>query len=589
MPPPLAGHFTWLDWLVLLGYFAATTVLGGWLAGRQSTVRDFFLGGRRLPWYAVAGSIVATEISAVTFVGAPGFIFSGGDFRYLLLGVFGTLIARGIVAFVLVPAYFQREIYSPYDYMGDRLGPGMRGMTTALFSVGGLMAQAARVYLTAAILQLVLSPQLAWLAGKTGIAGGAWAVILLGLIAVGWTLMGGIATVIWTDLLLFLVFLTGAGVALWAVAGDLPGGFHQLIEVGSAAGKFRFWDFSADPTKPFTFWTGAIAVTVFSTGLYGTDQLMAQRIFCCRDKNAAKLAVMASYIGLLVTAAMLLVGVGLFAFYKVHPPTGPAAAWIAAGPDTNVFPVFILTQLPAGVTGLLIAGIFAAAISSLDSILAALSQTTLSAVYLPLRRRLVWRGLQARSVGGGDLDSDPAEARHAVRASRALVVLWGILLCVAAGAVGRYKQVSGIDILQLALALATYTAGPLLAGFALAFLPLRINARGFLFAAPLAVFTVLATAWHTPWAGWACLVAGFILIGLWGLLCRDARAFGWKLVGLVAGIALMLAIWRWGYFVRGGKVTSVAWPWYSVVGALVAFGWGWGLADRRRFSRSTGF
>ncbi len=583
-PPPLAGHFTGLDWLVLLGYFALTTLLGGWLAGRPASVRDFFLGGRRLPWYAVAGSIVATEISAVTFVGVPGYVYAGGDFRYLLLGVFGALLARIAVAWVLVPAYYAREIYSPYDYMGDRLGRGMRGMTTALFSVGGLMAQAARVYLTAVILELVLSPQLAWLAGRTGIGAGAWAILLIGAVAVGWTLMGGIATVIWTDLLLFGVFAVGAGVALYVVAGDLPGGFHQLLEVGRAAKKFRFWDFSPDPTKAFTVWTAVVAATVFSTGLYGTDQLMAQRIFCCRGVAAARLAVMASYVGIAVAAAMLLVGVGLVAFYQVHPPTGAAAARIAAGPDANVFPVFILTQLPAGVKGLLIAGIFAAAVSSLDSILAALSQTTLSAVYLPLRRRFVWRGLQAAAYRGREFDAgaDPAEARHAVRASRVLVVIWGVLLCGVAGLVGRYKEASGVDVLNLALALATYTAGPLLAGFLLAFWPLRVNARGFLFAAPLAVFTVLATAWHTAWAGWACVGAGVVLLGLWGAGCRDARRFFWKWAGLLGGVCLMLAVWRWGYFVRDGGVKSVAWPWYAVVGALVAFAWGWGLADRTR-------
>ncbi len=167
----LSGHFTWIDWMVVFGYLAITTVIGGALAGKQATIRDFFLGGRKLPWYAVSGSIIATEISALTFIGVPFVVFKdGGNFTYLQLGVFGSFFARIIVGFVLVPAYYKREIYSPYDYMGNQLGGSVRSVTTALFALGGILSQSARVYLTAVVLNLILRQPLAQLADWTGIA-----------------------------------------------------------------------------------------------------------------------------------------------------------------------------------------------------------------------------------------------------------------------------------------------------------------------------------------------------------------------------------------------------------------------------------
>ena len=166
----MSGHFTWIDWGIVVAYFVATTLIGGVLAGKQATIRDFFLGGRKLPWYAVSGSIIATEISALTFVSVPFVVFSpGGNFTYLQLGVFGSFFARVIVGYVLVPAYYQREIYSPYDYMGHRLGPSVRSAATVLFMIGGMLAQAARVFLTAVVLRVILHNELGALAKATGI------------------------------------------------------------------------------------------------------------------------------------------------------------------------------------------------------------------------------------------------------------------------------------------------------------------------------------------------------------------------------------------------------------------------------------
>ncbi|HUU83231.1 MAG TPA: hypothetical protein VM243_06975, partial [Phycisphaerae bacterium] len=344
MDLPLAtigGGFGWIDWSVVAIYFAATTIIGGALAGRQATMRDFFLGGRKLPWYAVSGSIIATEISALTFISVPFVVFKpGGNFTYLQLGVFGSLFARIIVGYVLVPAYYRREVYSPYDYMGHRLGSGVRSAATALFMVGGMLAQSARVYLTAVVLRVVLHDQFGALAGATGIPELVWAVIAIGVVAIAWTLMGGITTVIWTDVVLFLVFLIGAGTALAVVASNLGGGLTEMLRVGAADGKFRFFDFSMQPWEQYTIWTAAIAATWGGLGAYGTDQLLAQRMFCCKDARQARWAIISSAAGQIVTVTVMLVGVGLYAYYQQNPLTGDAAALYQEKGD-SIFPIFI--------------------------------------------------------------------------------------------------------------------------------------------------------------------------------------------------------------------------------------------------------
>ncbi len=580
-----ASQFSSWDWAVVLAYFTFTTILGARLAGKAATIRDFFLGGRKLPWFAVSGSIIATEISAVTFVGVPSVVFrDGGDFTYLQIGLFGSLLARLIVGFVLVPAYYRHEIYSPYDYMGERLGPGVRGMTTALFSLSGILAQSARVYLTAVVLELILKDSVFGpLAAATGTSSLSWSIATIGLVAVAWTLLGGITTVIWTDLILFFVFVIGGATALVVIASELPGGFGQIIDVGREAGKFRFLDFDADPTKAYTVLAAAFAASWGMVGSYGTDQLIAQRMFCCKDARQARLAIVSSYAGMTITILVLLVGAGLFAYYQANPLSPQSLALYEEKKD-RIFPLFIIEVIPAGLTGLIIAGIFAAAISSLDSILAALSQTTMSALVIPWRQRR----LDAR----GTLVVDEREERRRVGIGRVVILAWGVVLSYAAMMAPHVEQ-QFASLLDLALAMAGYAGGGLLAGFLLAFLPLRVDGYGYLFAAPLSVFAVFALAWHDAWATWVCALGGAAVIVAW-LGCgarRRPRRFAAKTAALIAGVLLVIWIQRHGTFTRlhaggGAFEANVAWPWFAPVGCTFAFVLGWILANRRSDGRS---
>lgn len=620
----LSGQFTWIDWAVVVGYLVFTTLLGAKLAGRQATIRDFFLGGRKLPWYAVSGSIIATEISALTFVSLPSIVFKSnpeGNLTYLQLGLIGTFLARVIVGYVLVPAYYKREIYSPYDYMGNHLGGKVRAMTSVLFLLGGILGQSARVYLTGVVVEVVLHDQLSGLQSATGIPALAWAIIFIGVVSVVWTLIGGITTVIWTDVLLFLVFLLGALVALGTVAAYLPGGLGEIVRVGWNAkesgpwGKFTFFDFSLDPSRQYTIWTAAFLCTWGSLGAYGTDQLLAQRMFCCRNERDARVAMITSVASQIVTLTVMLVGIGLFAYYRQSPPAGVSPAdchpfytslcgeaytMYTATPD-RIFPIFILERISTGFRGLIIAAIFAAAISSVMGILTALSQVGMSAFYNPWRERQ----LRARGVTvalSADLEAATehagatAEDRRSVFVGRLMVLFWGLVLCLLAY-YATYVAQRYHSIFDLGLAMVGYTSGALLAGFALAFFPLGINGRGYMWSGPLSAFCVFAVVWHEPWAHGLCWGATAVFSLLWILrLIADADAPATtrpylysattRSLIMAAGLTLMMVLSYHGFWWKEGPdgaavKATVSWPFYAPIGSTIAFVWGYLLAGRK--------
>jgi Na+/proline symporter len=454
-----------------------------------------------------------------------------------------------------------------------------------LFSLGGVLGQAARVYMTAVVLEVLLADELAWVEARTGLAPLVTAVGAIGLVAVVWTWMGGIATVVWTDLILFLLFLVGIAVALVVAVGDVQGGAGAVLDTAREAHKLRLLDLSTDPTKAYTFWAALIASSWGMVGSYGTDQLMAQRLFCCASARDARKAIVGSYAAMVVTALVGVVGLALYAYYAQHPLEGAARELVAAKSD-RLFPVFVVQAVPTGLKGLVVAGAFAAAISSLDSILAALSQTTLSALYLPWRAR---RGV--------DLEA-PEEQRRTVRVSRALVIVAAVLLCTVAVGIEVVAR-DYASILNLALAMAGYTGGALIAGFFLALLPLGIDGSGFRWSAPLSVLTVFAVTSHQSWAQalrpeLLCAALALLGLALWlvrrvprDLAAGVTRARLARQTAIWAvGLAVPLAIARWGAFHRvapdGQEVEAVlAWPWYLPLGSLVAFVLGLALARPR--------
>ncbi len=532
----IARNFTAWDWAVIVVYLVFTTVLGGVLAGKQASMKDFFLGGRKLPWPAVCGSIIATELSAATFLIAPALVFSqGGDMTYIQLAL-GTIAARFVIGYLFIPIYYRREIYSPYEYMGDQLGPRVRQITTGLFMIGGILAQGARVYIAAKALQVITGTDT------------ATSIVIIGVVSIGWTIMGGITTVIWTDAIQCLLFTFGAIAALVFASSTIEGGLAAIVSEAHHAGKLRTIDLSFDPKRAYTLWCGFFGLGVLTLASHGTDQLMVQRMFTCRSAGDARKAVIWSGLSQLLTYLLLFVGAAVYVYYQ-HVPLSPAEQVVVADDSMKVFAVYIVGVMPPVLLGLLMAAIFAAAISTLDSLLAALSQSTIALLYKPYM-------------------NPTASDRQTVRASRVIVLIWGVLLT----AFAIYCDViarSYADLLQFALAMAAYTYGALLGVFLLAFLPIRRDDRGLMWGVPLSMLTVFALNWHQPIAQGIVVVASVILLVQ---AVRHLRSEPLKVVYVALAVALLLLI---GLVPVGRGLDgtplyfTLAWPWHFPFGTAI--------------------
>lgn len=548
LPGEAVQGFGWIDSAVIVGVLVGITIFGRLVAGRQETDQDFFAGGRRLPWYAIGASIVATELSAVTYVSLPSIVFRpGGDLRFLQIALFGYVLSRLLVARYFVPAYFRRDLLSPYDLITEKLGTSAGQTATGLFMFGGILAQASRVYLTAVVLQVLLGAQLAGVSAATGASTLVLSVALVGVVSILWTWIGGIAAVVWTDALLFVLLGVGAVVASWFALAQADLSVAGLISQAAAEGKLRFIDFDFAWTRPYTFWAAILGASWGGLCAFGADQLIAQRLFCARSERDARWAMLFSNFSVVITAGVMFMGLALWGFFQAQPPTGEAAAQIAAQPD-RVLPWFILESMPVGLRGLVIAGALAAAISSLDSILAALAQTTSS-----LR---------------------PGPPGREVARARWLVVGWGFVLCSVAVALQPVAQRYGA-LLDLALAMAGYTGGALLAGVLLALWTGRWRfGRGYVVAAPLSVLCVLGAVWHQTWAFWTLVGLCVALAAAVAATHPHRRAL--PLLVIALGSSLSLGLSRFAV-TDGGAFLS--WPWYIPLGCTVSLLGAWVLRD----------
>ena len=538
----MTGQFHWLDWVVLALYIAGTSWLAERLTDRGQTIRDFFLGGRKLPWWAVSGSIVASEVSGVTFVAIPAIAFArGGNYTYMMLAI-GSILARLLIAYSLIPAYYRNEIYSPYEFMGRRLGPGVVRGASVIFLIGVVLGQGARLFLAAIVLDAITN------------IGAVPAIVLLTVIGIGWTWIGGITSVVWTDVVQFVMIVLGAAASLAAVIVAVPGGMDTIIQAGRAAGKFQLWDFSLNPTTEFTFWCGLFGFTFLTLGSHGTDQTMAQRFFCCRDVHEARKAVIWSSVAMILPLIMLTVGVGLYAYFQQFPMNAAQLAKVRERSD-YIFPVFILQAMPVVVKGLLFASIFAAATQT--AAISAMAQTGLS-LYERVRRAV-------------------SEDRQRLRLSRGFVLLAGIIICLMAVVCSRIEQYK--DLLRLAMAMASYTYGAMLGILFLALLPVRRDGRGLIWGVPFTILLVFSLNWqHQAWARWLILVVvGAIVLTSLAVLRREWPKMSW----VVLGAAIVLAATFVRIDVNGvAQPIKLAFPWTFPLGAALTLGLGLALGRK---------
>lgn len=426
-----------LDLTILVVYMAATVALGLWLARGRQTATEYLLGGRSLPWWALLLSIVATETSTVTFLSVPGIAYGGGlpgttgDLRFLQLPI-GYLVGRAIAASVLLPLYFRGELFTAYDVLRSRSGPAVRTLASGLFLVTRTLADGLRLYLTAVVLQIMLGWSL------------PTAVVVLGVVTLLYTLFGGIRAVVWTDVIQFFVYMLGAGAALLVLHGDLDGGLGGMLERADADGHLRVFDWSlpGEPgfwASPYTFWAGLLGGAVLSIGSHGVDQLIVQRYLSAPSLRLAQRALLWSGPIVFVQFAVILVlGLGLAAFYTAHPPAEPFAK------SDRVFADFIVHHLPNGLVGVVLGAVFAAAMSTLSSSLSASASALVNDFLLP--------------ATGHRPDS-----AFALRAARAATAVFAALQ-IAVGISG----LGGGAVVNQVLGIATVTTGVILGLFLLA-------------------------------------------------------------------------------------------------------------------------
>jgi SSS family transporter len=414
-----------LDLVIVAAYILAMTVMGAWFTRKQKDLKAYFVGGRNVGWFMVLVSIVATETSAVTFLSVPGVGYAG-NLTFLQLS-FGYVVGRCLVAWLLLPLYMKGELFSAYQVLREKFGPAVQRVASGLFLVTRTIADGLRLYLTALVMQYVVGD----------IEG---SILLVGVVTIVYTFLGGMKAVLWTDLVQFVIKIAGAALAGVFVLDGLAGGWQQYVEIGSAADKFVWLDPVFDVTKAYSLWTGLLGGAVFSMASHGADQLMVQRYLCAKSLGQARLALVLSGVTVAVQFLLfLMVGVGLY----VAKQTGTFEVG-ASRPD-EVFGLFIVTKMPVGVVGILVAAILAAAMSTLSSSLNSSANAFVTDFYKPL--------VPNRS-----------EASY-VTLSRVMTVVWGVAQM--AVAVVAHRSGSERSVVDRVLAVAGLTTGLILGLFLL--------------------------------------------------------------------------------------------------------------------------
>jgi SSS family transporter len=464
-----------LDLIIIFGYLIGIVLFGTWFGRKQETTADYFLGDRSVPWWAVAFSIVATETSTITFISIPGIAFArGGNFAFLQL-VFGYLLGRIVISILFIPSYFRGELLTVYQLLDRRFGGKIKMVAASLFVVMRNIADGIRLLLTAIVLAAVYAAFQPAANAETIIIA---SIVLIGVAMIIFTYFGGMEAVIWVEVVQLGIYIAGAIAAAIVLIYSINGGLATANSLASQYGKYSLFDFSLDYTKTFTFWSGLIGGCFLTMSTHGTDQYLVQRYLCTDRPRRATVALLTS--GAIVLAqfiGFLFIGVLLFAFYHPFSDPGYATAANTAFPFTGgdrVFPDFITKYMPTGLSGLVVAAIFAAAMSSsLNSIAA----TAVNDLYKPFRPN--------------------RDDKHYLKVSHVLTLVWGVVQIAVAFAVRNQPG----SALSMALSIASLINGPILGVFLVGTFLRRVSQPPALIgmlvsiAAMLYVFFATSIAW----------------------------------------------------------------------------------------------
>jgi len=426
--------FNWLDGFVVVAYLAGITLFGSYFRKKQQSIHTYFLGGKTIPAWALTLSIVATETSTLTIIGTPGIAFAG-DLSFLQL-IVGYLVGRVFIALVLIPAYFKGEMYTAYELMQRRFGPRTKHATASMFLITRALAEGVRIFAVAIVVGMVLG------------SGDIWSILIISALTLIYTFEGGLTAVIWTDVVQTFIYLGCTLITFFVILGSIPNGWEGIV---SAAGsKFALWNFSMDFHLPYTFWGGILGGAFLNTASHGVDQLIVQRLLAAKSERDSKIALLSS--GVLIFfqfALFLIVGIMLYSFYSYHPEMTPPVD------NDEIFPAFIVSSyLPAGVRGIMVAAILAAAMSTLSSSLNAMASTTVVDFFRPFLKR-------------------DRTQRDQLRLSRRVTVFWGVVLTALA-----ILSRNVTSVLEAGLTIASITYGSMLGVFLLAVLTKRANEKG---------------------------------------------------------------------------------------------------------------
>lgn len=444
------AYFSAGDWAVIILYLGAVIGLGLWFGRDQHNTRDYFLGSRNIPWWGIGMSIVAAETSALTIIGVPAIAY-GGNLMFIQM-IVGYVIARIILAVVMVPHYLRGEIFSPYQLLEQRLGHGPRRVAGGLFLFLETLAAGVRVYVACIPIRLLLGETVCSFGGLVDPILGA-IVLFVGL-SLLYTYVGGVKAVIWTDAVQFGLFLAGGIFALCYIPTLVDGGWAGAMEVARAAGKLEWFNPAFTFGAPFNIWMGVIGGTVMVLSSHGAEQLIVQRVLACGSVAEGRKALALSAVMIFpLFLIFLLVGALLWVFYQTHPMQIPLPESRPGIKATDfVFPVFMLTEVPHVLKGFLIVAILAAAMSSISSAMTALASVSTMDFVRPLAPRLSEAALLAWS--------------------KRSTVLWAAALV---GVAWLTREVQ--FVLNAAFSLRGLTSGALLGGLILALFVHGIGAR----------------------------------------------------------------------------------------------------------------
>ncbi|MEO8659984.1 MAG: sodium:solute symporter [Bryobacteraceae bacterium] len=478
------------DLTVILFYLAGITWFGSRFRDSHKTLRDYFLGGRNTPWWAIAFSIVSAETSTLTVIGTPALAFNG-NFGFLQV-VFGYLLARLTISIVFLPHYFRGEMFTAYELMQVRFGPNIRKLTAGTFLLLRALAEGVRVFAISIVIAIIL--------GTGEIA----SILLIVALTLFYTFEGGMTAVIWTDVIQMFLYIGGALLSFFVILGQIPGGWDHVAAVAGAAHKWQIFDFRFALTseffsRPYSFWGGFIGGAFLTTASHGTEQLMVQRLLAARSERDSRLALFGSWLVVFFQFFLFLViGATLFVYYGDNNLVAPH-------PPDRIYPQFIWKFLPPGIAGLVIAAILAAAMSNLSAALNSLSSTSIMDFYKPMMQRA---------------GREKSEA-HYVALAKWITVVWGAILF-GVGLVARHWG----SVLEAGLSIASILYGGLLGIFLLGMLTKRVGERAAMVAMVAGLTVMLYVKFFTPIAWtWYVLIGTSVTFAV-GLLAsfvqRDA-------------------------------------------------------------------